>query len=191
MILTQENVLGKNHFNQLEKLFEDSTFAWYWQSDTNYGNKEVSDVTKSGFRHCFFKEDESISNYSPSVIPIVCAMADLADGNLESIYSVHANMLLNHNKQMEPEPHVDVTKDLFLAKNRKLITGIFYLETVDGDTLFFNDDKKTIKQKVSPLKNSMVIFDSKIFHSASLPLKAVRRRVINVNIVIEKNVKVK
>jgi len=185
MIKVVDNVLGKNALIQLGKMLEDTNFPWYWQSDTNFGVAQSNDITKTGFRHCFIREDKSLSDYSVAVMPIVCAMADAAESTIVSIFSVHANLLLNHNKEMALQPHVDIAESYTEKGMPKYMTGIFYLDTVDGDTVFFDSDQKTAIQNVSPMANRMVIFDATIFHSASSPMTGLRRRVINVNVLVK------
>lgn len=54
---------------------------------------------------------------------------------------------------------------------------IFYLNDADGDTVFFDDNKKEI-DRCSPQLGRAVIFDSTMFHRATPPTNK-DRRVIN------------
>ena len=57
---------------------------------------------------------------------------------------------------------------------------LYYVNNSDGDTYFFENDQKTILDRVSPKKNSMIDFDGKIPHASSDPSKG-HRITINMN----------
>ena len=50
---------------------------------------------------------------------------------------------------------------------------LYYVNDSDGDTIFFNNEKKEIK-RVSPKKGRVAFFDGNIFHSSSSPTKNTR-----------------
>ena len=58
-------------------------------------------------------------------------------------------------------------------------TILFYLNTCDGYTYFF-DDKKVIK-KIKSIGNSLVQFDGDLLHGGSNPKKDKERIVLNIN----------
>ena len=55
---------------------------------------------------------------------------------------------------------------------------IYYINDSDGDTIFFNKKLKEIK-RVTPKKNTAVLFDSNILHCGCNPIKSSMRGVIN------------
>jgi len=57
---------------------------------------------------------------------------------------------------------------------------LYYINDIDGDTLFFEDDKSTIFKKISPKKGRVVVFDGSIFHAPCIPTIN-PRAVINYN----------
>ena len=78
-------------------------------------------------------------------------------------------------------PHVD-----FSDEHK---TMLYYVNDSDGDTIFYNENYKTIKnsksfsvdQKVNPVMGRAVLFDGLKFHSSSPPFLNDRRVVININ----------
>lgn len=73
-----------------------------------------------------------------------------------------------------------------------LLTGIYYIHDVDGDTLLYNEvwdeddfeeigpESLTLQARISPKKNRLVLFNGHTYHSASVPSSGVRY-VININ----------
>ena len=62
------------------------------------------------------------------------------------------------------EPHIDTSY--------KHIVMLYYVNDSDGDTYFY--EKGIVKDKVSPKKNTAVVFDGNTYHASSNPSKDVR-----------------
>ncbi|MEI7727862.1 MAG: 2OG-Fe(II) oxygenase [Bacteroidota bacterium] len=78
-------------------------------------------------------------------------------------------------------PHVD------LPNERKYTTGVYYVTDADGDTILFDQQqgytgKLTIKQRVSPKKGRLVLFDGNTLHAACPPTSNSPRVLVNINI---------
>ena len=90
------------------------------------------------------------------------------------IYRIKSNLTFNLTdyKKINHQPiHIDNdTED-----NKSLL---YYVNDSDGDTLFFDNDLNIIK-RVSPKKNTAVLFDSNILHAGSNPIKSKKRIVVN------------
>jgi|688.fasta_scaffold907996_2 hypothetical protein len=177
-----EDVLGNNQLVAMKDIIESPYFAWYFQQDTTYGYNNQYDETQYGFRHCLFKDNEKMSAYSDMFLPLAHIVADVVDKKLSYVKSMHVNLTLNHNKQHNGKPHIDHIETLKIDKPNSRYTAIFYLENVDGDTVFYKDDEETVVYKQSPIQNGLVIFESNHFHSAMLPCLFGKRRVVNINI---------
>lgn len=177
-----ENVLGGNQLAAIKDIVDSPYFAWYFQHDTTYGRNNEYDETQYGFRHCLFKDNEKMSAYSDTFLPLAYTVADVVKKKLSYIKSMHTNLTLNHNKQHAGKPHIDHIETLKIEKPNTRYTAIFYLENVDGDTVFYEDDEETIIYQQSPIQNALIVFDSNQFHSAMLPTLFGRRRVVNINV---------
>ena len=57
-------------------------------------------------------------------------------------------------------------------------TFLYYVNDSDGDTIFFNKNKKEIK-RVKPKKGTGVLFKSNTLHAGSNPINSDKRMVIN------------
>ena len=79
-----------------------------------------------------------------------------------------------------------------MLANRNYLNIIYYLDDSDGDTFIFNECNEdrgqtvptdlTIKQRVTPEKNSVLIFDGDQYHASSNPIKSKKRIVINITV---------
>lgn len=67
-------------------------------------------------------------------------------------------------------PHID-------SANPAMMTFLYYVNTSDGDTVFFNN--KLIHQKVSPIKGTGALFPSNTVHAGQVPCINKNRYVIN------------
>jgi hypothetical protein len=77
-----------------------------------------------------------------------------------------SKILLPHTDQQDPH-----------------LVFLYYVNDSDGDTVFYEQDRKTEIKRVSPKKGRAVIFDGLIPHSGSTPTKN-ERLTININFTI-------
>ena len=97
------------------------------------------------------------------------------------VYRIKSNLTFNLTdyKKINHQPiHID--KDTEDIKSL-----LYYVNDSDGDTLFFDNDLNIIK-RVSPKKNTAILFDSNILHAGSNPIKSKKRIVINTIFKMEK-----
>ena len=72
------------------------------------------------------------------------------------------------------------------------LTGIYYVNDSDGDTFIFNEKKShsgevTLKQRISPKKGSLVLFDANHLHAGNNPIDNYSRVVVNINVTLIEN----
>ena len=100
------------------------------------------------------------------------------DINIEdrTLWRAKANLLFpTCDRQLQHSlPHID--------SNDEHQTIIYYVTDSDGDTLLFEDDKKTIVKRISPKKGRFLFFDGDIWHASTNPVKSMKRIVININL---------
>jgi len=91
------------------------------------------------------------------------------------------DLLPDPNKDYHNPPHVDPT--FADDTDRHDISMLYYVNSSDGDTWFFNDELGfDVVKKVSPKQGRVVIFDAHHFHASSPPKNSTARVVLNVNL---------
>ena len=78
-------------------------------------------------------------------------------------------------------PHVD------LPAEKDYTTAIYYVTNTDGDTILFNEKNGhqgplTVKERISPKKGRIVLFDGDTLHAGCPPISNSPRIVVNINI---------
>jgi hypothetical protein len=116
---------------------------------------------------------DSVADYTNNkhiklITPIVSKLNEHVDIN--NVNRLKVNLLLKQNIGTDQynTPHRDPGRYSF----------VYYLNDSDGDTFFFNDDM-SILNRVTPKKNSGVLFDSNILHASSNPATTDARFVLN------------
>ena len=200
MIDVIDNALPESIFNKLSKEAIDKDFPWYMGNDIdpdtidkklNTGiTLDKNTIPSFQFFHVFYSmaDDETREKGINSNFfnlynkPIFTFLENYKLGKKLQLFKSKLNLLTNiHNfksNDLYNIPHLDVTTDH--------ISVLLYLNDSDGDTTFFNerfiDEKRpnslTIKQKVSPKKNRMVISNG-YFHASANPIQSNYRVVYN------------
>ena len=176
-----KNVVGKSQFDVMQETILSNRFAWYFLPDTTYGSVISTDSSRHGFRHQLIFNNENKSGMSDLFVPLAWIASDCLGKKCLSVYSMHANFMQNYNKELQPLPRVD-RDNLSEEELSNSWTAIFYINNSSGDTLFFNDTATEIIYRHKPIENTMVIFPTSTFHSASLPSSNPFRCVVNINI---------
>jgi len=163
-----KNVIDKKTQEKLKKLMlEDVIFPWFLIKDISGKNQN-----RSGLQHVFCSPGKGInSNYFNNILPIINFL------NQKEIKLLRANSFLqfpNPSYKKYDTPHFD------LAKEKNYTVVLYYVLSSDGDTIFFNKDKKIIK-RITPKQGNAVLFDGSYLHTAYQSKKNLRC-VINFNI---------
>ena len=58
---------------------------------------------------------------------------------------------------------------------------LYYVNDSDGDTILYENDRKTVMKRISPKAGRFVYFSGDIPHCASRPVENFKRMVININ----------
>jgi hypothetical protein len=152
-----DNFLPKAQFNKIKYIMMNNMFEWY------YMNGVVDNDPKSTqfqFIHVFFDRlprekylilDDLINKINPF-----------------SLVRVKSNLLTKTNKKIIFPYHTDFKKN-------NLVTGIYYLNTNNGKTLFKNGEE------IESIENRYIYFDSKLVHTGTTCTDKNTRVLINFN----------
>ena len=125
-----------------------------------------------GFGHLFLAYEGTLSPYADALskpAKTVLPDKDLVRGRLFLQLPVQTNEI--------GEYHVDFQRDH--------LTMIYYVNDTDGDTIIFNEKKLngkyTIKKRIQPKANRLVLFKGEFVHTGCSPSKTANRILINSN----------
>lgn len=178
-----ENVLPPDAYNDFVNVANKEYIPWYFYEMVHNTSIDYDsgDISTHGFVHKFFDDNKINSMYISLLDPILEKLSSHFDCSIIPV-RMKMNMNLNIGRQVAPYPHIDKTE---AVDNKYFKTAIYYINDSDGDTLFF-DDAKNIVHRQTPKKNTLVLFDGDLLHSAQLPLVSPKRLVVNINFILDK-----
>lgn len=185
-IIVIDDVLSPSHLAMVTEAIKSNRFPWYFMGNTHTYADQIGE-NSFGFIHWLHEPDAvdaEPSAYLNVVSPILYIMLDRTNLRFNRLIRARVNLSTKAPKQHDGYPHVDWTEQI------PYFSGLFYLEDSDGDTCFYDyrvvggmaskdpSERKIIK-RVTPRKNSAVVFNGNIAHTAMLPLRHDTRTVIN------------
>ena len=191
MIKIIKNFLPTDYVTDLTNVLEsqggnNTSFPWYFNSRTGAPIKDVTFKDTSQLVHVFWAnprefQNDHVSQYWGLVRPILYFVRDKCDIEYKTIIRVKANLLIPQLNFTEDDfnlPHVDH------ADKKNYLNIIYFVNDSDGDTFIFDGDPPslTIKQRITPEANSILIFDGDLYHASSNPIKSNKRIVINTTV---------
>jgi len=147
-----------------------SRIPWYFNNETVYYNSD----NLYQFTHTLVAEGEN-RNLHQAFAGLVSQICIAADVENPILYRVKLN-LLPRQPYTEEEVERCFHQDYPELKNLKSI--IYYFDDSDGDTVIKGEDGK--ESRVTPKANSLVMFDSQLYHRATPPTKSKCRVVLNI-----------
>ena len=178
-----KDVIEKEHADIIEKLTKDPNFPWYFCPGTVLP-EDIEDnprIVKSGSNPFQFTHtiDVNKSYYINAFVPVLDAIATQFGNNIQ-IARVKCNLLTRSTDDSHSLPHTDIDE------TDGWYSAIYYINDSDGDTHLFNEfgpkdsEEVTIRSRVSPEKNKLVVFDANRFHASSSPINNDVRIIMNV-----------
>lgn len=186
-----ENILPPKYADRIESELLSTAFNWNFNKHTadpsqnNFANKNILDTEQFTFK--FYDADmfNPISDRKLDfMIPMQYIFEEKFSIDISHCVRIKANLLLQKKEFIDSNynmPHVDLVSH----EGFKALSILYYVNDSDGDTVFFNEHAKdnpaylTEYKRLSPKKNSAVIFDSDRLHASCNPIKNNYRCVIN------------
>jgi len=169
LIKIYDNLFHPDIVNQIESFSLSNKFPWYYTNNITITN---TPQYSPGLTHFFISESShSTYEFSFFYLNILYTLSNKININIEEVYK---GRLFMHLPSPNPSPnsiHTDLTnKDGTIPH----LVCLYYVTDSDGDTILYEDDKKTELQRVSPKKGRVVFFDGAIPHCSSSPSKNTR-----------------
>jgi hypothetical protein len=201
-VIVIDDVVSIQNQNNIEKMLTDPILDWKFLKSSNYGADESS--KKDHPDYMYFKYLESAlktidgpqlvnqlysnpQHYNvmcfPHTIPLLCRL----NLKVDQLLKVKANITPYCNGWFDGcfgVPHTDYDN------NPNLVTGIYYVNDCDGDTVIFNETSSqhsstlTVRQRISPKKGRIVLFDGNLLHAKGYPSNNNSRIVLNINFLV-------
>lgn len=182
MIKIIEDVIPKLYQQKIEQVVFSQRTTWMYDESTIIHNHPKD---TSQFVHMICVDDEVVSSELYNLLlPMILTVQEAFNLDFKEYSRIKSNLLIKKSNQPHIHPHHnDVDTD-------DCISLLYYVHDTDGDTYFYNKKFEgsydyfengglEIVKKVSPKRGKVVIFNSNIYHSSSLPTKHEARAVIN------------
>tara|TARA_B100000035_G_scaffold223610_1_gene192144 strand:- start:35 stop:649 length:615 start_codon:yes stop_codon:yes gene_type:complete len=121
-----------------------------------------------------------VSNYFHSLIEFIGVDKLISKHNLSGeILTARVNLFIQRDRIVNPCPHIDVP-------HVPHYSILYYVNDSDGDTIFYDKSEGSQNlgemrewRRESPKKGDILIFDGRIYHSPSCPVKSTHRISVN------------
>lgn len=178
--------------DELERLCLSVEFPWFFHSTSAY---QKSDLDKYHFNEAFFKNSIDTpmfthllygsNNINSRYFEIFKSIAEAVPDVQNTVLTRYKLNLTFPDQDCTPETHSIAHVDLSDLIDYK--TVLYYINDSTGDTVIFNElwphnKELTVKQRISPKKGRLVIFNGRLLHSGNNPVSGVRLTA-NINLV--------
>lgn len=171
-----DNFLSDVYTNSLEQLLTGAVLPLYLGTETVEKYLFAKGKESQQFVHTFIQNFQSTSSFTSHIEPIMFNfMAKTEVLGERKIWKCKLNLNprdISFGKDEYFPVHVDADVNG--------ITGLYYINDADGNTLFFDNNYKVV-ESIAPKKGMMVYFDNQILHAGQPPKESPFRSVINFN----------
>lgn len=192
MIEVFDDIISKDYQNYILHLVNEDDFPLYFRPNIVTHDYETEPLNIHGFTHQMFENGKSTSNYFSTIYPMVLSISEKTGIKFNCLDRMRFNFVLgNSDSKLDYHmPHIDNYAPHLVA--------IYYVNDCDGDTVIFDQmleqptheqdelmlkkNKWTIKQRVTPKKGRLLIFDGRYYHASSYTKTQSYRCVINMNL---------
>lgn len=193
-ILIIDDAIPKDDLDKIENLVSSFSFPWFYQRSSTYESDDKANLNLTKefltnavdtpvMTHVLWR-DGANSEFVNNFVPITQSIP-----NIDSYKVVRCQVNLTFpspkcNENNYSFPHTDL-----FNLNKDYMTAICYLNDCTGDTFIFNEEwghfgKLTVKQRITPKRGRLVVFNGKQLHAGNNPLGgSTSRFVVNVNLV--------
>ena len=179
-VVVIDNFLPTEVFSEIQSHIVSSSQPWCYQRNITSVKKKGVGLGHHGFNFWVVNPNKpnNLTEHESSQLlsPLLGKMKGLT--GCKNILRSRLDMTLYAGRSKKGEPHVDSEKSH--------IVTIFYLIDSDGDTVVYNqvynpqkDQRLTVKKRIQPKENRVVMFDGKYIHTGHTPSRHNRRILIN------------
>lgn len=171
-----DNLLPDNYLKDLQDYFLTIQCEWHYNdkltNDESYNNLSSFGFTMRLHWNQSFV-DSFAGNLSKSLIYATLSQVNQFTDKPHEIVRARGDMTMFNPLVHHHELHTDWPYEH--------MTGIFYLNNSDGNTLLFDREGKELLVEIEPVENRLLIFDGLLQHYGYSPSKHKSRVIINMN----------
>jgi hypothetical protein len=166
-----DNFLEEQEFKKIQDLLLGSWFPWFFNNgivsldEKNFNLQNRADLFDFQFTHTFVREGKIVSD---SFIHIARIIEKL---NPKQVLRIKSNLITPTLEHIQTRFHTDV-EDTTGVK-----TGIFYLNTNNGFTIFEDGTR------IPSIENRFILFDADTLHAGTSCTNQKSRCLINFNFI--------
>jgi len=172
-----DDFIDESYQNHIEMFLLYPELQWYFYPATSENTSDVkldNHYEAPQFVHTFYdyflKENSPHLNTILNILKGLYNNTNIGEIKLLRVKSNLQMMRSNNTEKNFTKPHRDMDEEHFVL--------LYYVNDNDGKTFLFNDDL-SIKDAIMPKKGRALIFDGKLLHASSHPIKYENRLVIN------------
>lgn len=159
MINVIDNFLNKDDFKKIESVIISDDFPWFYKKSKVYKGDNISN-----FKHIFYGGNFVNSSFFDILNPIT------EKCNMRFLIKIAANFDYKKNNSFKTNLHTDMEPPL-----EKFKTGIFYLNSNNGKTIFENGEV------IDSVANRFIEFPQNMLHCTQTHTDTDYRIIINFN----------
>ena len=158
----------------LYNLATSHAFEWHWFDYSSYDDKDrIGQLV-----HPLFLEGKVVSKHYEAFKSLLYFFEDRTGIEIKNILKLKVNLKPQTNVYSEEEVDASIHKDMLEDDN--YISIVYYINDSDGDTVVYDEDKKTIVESMTPSSGSCIYFNSNHWHKATPPKETSKRLIVNI-----------
>ena len=184
-MLVIDDFLPDADFKTMQNELLGDNFPWYFlpKVSRHPGTYMPPGSTETyGWFNNFYSKEDGFDSVTMDIIqPLLDKIVSHENAEFIRIRASLKTQLKGFTENDYNLPHVD-----YDYPHKSII---YYLNESDGDTWMFNEkftkfpepDKFTVKDRITPKPNRLLVFDGLDYHTASNPINSTTRFIININ----------
>jgi hypothetical protein len=193
-VIIIDNFLDDLELDKLKDYFitNQNKLTWYYHDNINYQNlkenpliltnpSKVETKKNDGFVIVLNRNETPVSKETQRLIEQIREYAINKLG-IKVRNTIRIKINLNKPQTLDLK---DIDEGIHVDNLSEHITLIYYVNTNDGYTILYENDKKTIKHKIDCVGNRLVVFDGLTPH-VGVPSTKIDKCLINFNLIEKK-----
>ena len=179
-----DDCVSRDVIYEIEKILLERSYRWSYLGYTV--TPSSPDPQMSHVLYAFDPYTKQNDNYIKSKFSYILnylfeEMEKNTDLNINEriMYRAKSTILFPPAKKQKQESdiHIDSNNPEIFMDNI-----LYYVNDSDGDTILYENDRKTVIERITPKAGRFLYFDGNIPHCASRPVESLKRLVININL---------